>query len=92
VVFAISFGVAKSLNTGSVDILSVVLEPLLEVVFSLALGFIMGLLFTLCERVFFSEPSVWLYPLPSLWQPLPFPVSNLKSAAFTSASLLSLRA
>ncbi len=55
VVFAISFGVAKSLNTGSVDILSVVLEPLLEVVFSLALGFIMGLLFTLCERFFFSR-------------------------------------
>ncbi len=55
VVFAISFGVAKSISTGTVDILSIVLEPLLEVVLSLALGFVMGLLFTLCERFFHSR-------------------------------------
>ena len=55
VVFAISFGIAKSLNTGSVDVLSIVLEPVLEVVLSLVLGFIMGLLFTLCERFFHSR-------------------------------------
>jgi len=55
VVFAISFGIAKSLSAGSVDILSVILEPVLEVVLSLALGFVMGLLFTLCERYFHSR-------------------------------------
>lgn len=55
VVFAISFGIAKSLNTGSIDVLSVVLEPLLEVILSLVLGFVMGLLFTLCERYFHSR-------------------------------------
>ncbi len=55
VVFAISFGVAKSISTGSVDVLSVILEPLLEVVLSLGLGFIMGLLFTLCEKYFHSR-------------------------------------
>ena len=55
VVFAVSFGVAKSLNTGSVDVLSVILEPLLEVVLSLGLGFAMGLLFTLCEKYFHSR-------------------------------------
>lgn len=55
VVFAISFGVAKSLNTGAIDVLSIVLEPLLEVVLSLALGFVMGLIFTLCERYFHSR-------------------------------------
>ena len=55
VVFAISFGIAKSLNTGSVDILSVILEPLLEVVFSIILGTIMGLLFTFCEQFFHSR-------------------------------------
>ena len=55
VIFAISFGVAKSLNSGSVDILSVVLEPLLEVLLSLGLGFVMGLLFTLCEKYFHSR-------------------------------------
>ena len=55
VVFAISFGVAKSINTGAVDVVSIVLEPLLEIVLSLLLGFVMGLLFTLCERYFHSR-------------------------------------
>ena len=55
VVFAISFGVAKSLGSGVIDPLSIILEPILEVVLSLALGFITGLLFTFCERFFHSR-------------------------------------
>lgn len=55
VVFAISFGIAKSLGSGSVDLMSVILEPVLEVILSLGLGFIMGALFTLCERYFHSR-------------------------------------
>ena len=55
VVFAISFGVAKSLSIGAVDIPSVVVEPLVEVVLSLILGFVMGLAFTFCERFFHSR-------------------------------------
>lgn len=55
VIFAISFGVAKSLSLGNVDILSIVLEPLLEIILSLGLGFIMGILFTICERYFHSR-------------------------------------
>lgn len=54
-VFAVSFGIAKSLNTGTVDVLSVIVEPILEVVLSLALGFVMGLLFTFCEKFFHSR-------------------------------------
>ncbi|MBE6595226.1 MAG: cation:proton antiporter [Ruminococcaceae bacterium] len=55
VLFAISFGVAKALIAGRVDVLSVIVEPILEVVLSLLLGFVMGLLFTYCERFFFSR-------------------------------------
>ena len=55
VVFAISFGIAKSLSLGNVDILGVVLEPLLEVVLSLGLGLIMGILFSFTERFFHSR-------------------------------------
>lgn len=55
VVFAISFGISKSLSAGEVNVLSVVLEPILEVVFSIALGFVMGLLFTYCEKFFHSR-------------------------------------
>ena len=55
VVFAISFGVAKSIEAGVVDIVAVILEPVLEVILSLALGAAMGVLFTVCERFFHSR-------------------------------------
>ncbi len=55
VVFAISFGVAKSISTGQTDLLPIILEPLIEVTLSLLLGFIAGLLFTFCERFFHSR-------------------------------------
>ncbi len=54
-VFAVSFGIAKSMSLASVNVMSIILEPLLEVILSLGLGFIMGLLFTLCERFFHSR-------------------------------------
>ena len=54
-VFAISFGIAKALGEGNVDLKSVIVEPVLEVVLSLALGAVMGLLFTFFERFFHSN-------------------------------------
>ena len=53
--FATSFGVAKALMSGSVDLISVVLEPIIEVVLSLLLGFVMGLIFTYFEKFFHSR-------------------------------------
>ena len=55
VVFAISFGIAKSISLGNVDVLSIVLEPILEIILSLVLGFVMGMLFTVCEKYFHSR-------------------------------------
>ncbi|MBR5453229.1 MAG: cation:proton antiporter [Clostridia bacterium] len=55
VLFAISFGIAKALMSGAVDVLSVVLEPIIEVVLSIGLGAIMGYLFTFFERFFHSN-------------------------------------
>ena len=55
VVFAVSFGVARSLGQSDINPLSIILEPLAEVVLSLALGLIMGYLFTVCERFFHSR-------------------------------------
>ena len=55
VLFAISFGVAKAISAGSVDILSVIVEPIAEVAMSLLLGFVMGAIFTYCERFFHSR-------------------------------------
>ena len=55
VIFAICFGVARSMGSAGVSPLAIVLEPLLEIVLSLLLGFVMGLLFTLCEKYFHSR-------------------------------------
>ena len=55
VLFAVSFGIAKALISGHVDMISVILEPILEVVFSLLLGFVMGCLFTFFEKFFHSR-------------------------------------
>lgn len=55
VVFAVSFGVAGAIDTGTVDPVSMIVNPLLEVVLSIALGAAMGFLFNLCERAFHSR-------------------------------------
>ena len=55
VLFAISFGVAKALMSGQVDLLSVIVEPILEVVLSIGLGAAMGFFFTWAERFFHSR-------------------------------------
>ncbi len=55
VLFAVSFGISKALISGHVDVLSVIIEPISEVVLSLALGALMGQLFTWSERFFHSR-------------------------------------
>ena len=55
ILFAVSFGIAKALGTGNVDVISIIVNPLLEIVLSLALGAIMGWLFSFCERFFHSR-------------------------------------
>jgi Kef-type K+ transport system membrane component KefB len=55
VLFSVSFGIAKSISAGEVNILSVILEPILEVVLSLGLGAVLGYLFTLMEKFYHSR-------------------------------------
>ena len=55
VLFAISFGVANALGAGAVSVVSVLVEPMLEVILSLALGATMGFAFQFCERFFHSR-------------------------------------
>ncbi len=54
VIFSVSFGIARAMNSGSVSVISVIVNPLLEVILSLSLGFVMGALFTACEKIFHS--------------------------------------
>ncbi len=53
--FAMSFGVAKALMAGTISIVSILVEPLLEIILSLGLGALTGGLFSLCERFFHSR-------------------------------------
>ncbi len=55
VAFAVSFGVARALQSGKVDFISMLVEPLIEVVGSLILGALMGALFTWVESFFKSN-------------------------------------
>lgn len=55
VLFALSFGVANALSSGGFNVISVIAEPLLEVVLSLALGAVMGFLLHFIERFFHSR-------------------------------------
>ncbi len=55
VIFAISFGISKALISGRADVLSIVVEPLLEVILSLGLGALMGFLYTFSEKFFHSR-------------------------------------
>ncbi len=55
VLFSVSFGIAKTMMAGEANIASIILEPTIEVILSLALGAGMGYLFTFCERFFHSR-------------------------------------
>ena len=54
-IFAVSFGAAKTIASGSFDVLSITLNPLIEIVGSLLLGCLMGWLFSQCEKLFHSR-------------------------------------
>ena len=55
VVFAISFGIARAIENGHFDLISIIVEPLLEIVLSLVLGALAGALLTFIERFFHSN-------------------------------------
>ena len=57
IVFAVSIGVAQAMNGGALNVVSVVVNPLLEIICSLILGAIMGGLLTLLEKLFFSNSN-----------------------------------
>lgn len=55
VCFAVSFGIARALQSGEVDIISIIINPVVEIVASLILGTVMGIIFNLTEKLFASN-------------------------------------
>ncbi len=57
IVFAVSFGIARSLMEGAVDMVSILVNPLVEIACSLGLGAIMGWVLTQLEKMFNSNTN-----------------------------------
>ena len=57
VVFAVSFGIAKTMISGRLDMISIIVNPIVEIVCSLVLGAIMGWILTQLERMFNSNTN-----------------------------------
>ena len=55
VVFAVSFGIARALQSGHADLVSLLVNPVIEIVLSLILGAVGGALLTFFERFFKSR-------------------------------------
>ena len=53
--FSASFGIASALESGAVNVLGVVVEPIFEIVLSLGLGAVMGWLLDAVEHLFHSR-------------------------------------
>ena len=57
IVFAVSFGIAKTLTVGETDMFSIIVNPIVEIVCSLTLGAVMGWILTELERLFNSNTN-----------------------------------
>ena len=55
VLFSVSFGIATALSNGEVSVLSIVAEPIIEIILSLGLGAAMGWLLNWVEQFFHSR-------------------------------------
>lgn len=57
IVFAVSFGIAKTLISGTVDFVSIFINPIIEILCSLLLGAFMGWVLTQLEKLFNSNTN-----------------------------------
>ena len=57
VIFAVSIGISQAMVGGTLNMVSVLINPLLEITCSLILGALMGGLLTLLEKLFFSNSN-----------------------------------
>ena len=57
IVFAVSFGIAKTMLSGNLDLISIIINPIIEILCSLTLGAIMGWILTQLEKMFNSNTN-----------------------------------
>ncbi len=57
IVFAVSYGIAKAIDISVLDVYTVIVNPLIEIVGSLALGALAGVILTQIEKIFHSNTN-----------------------------------
>ena len=57
VVFSVSFGIAQAMRGGNLDAISIAVNPMLEIVCSLILGAVLGLVLAKIEKLFYSNTN-----------------------------------
>ena len=57
VIFAVSMGIAQAMTGGEINLVSIVINPIIEIICSVILGSIMGYILTLLEKLFFSNSN-----------------------------------
>ncbi len=57
IVFAVSFGISKTMLSGNLDLFSIIVNPVVEIICSLTLGAIMGWVLTQLEKMFNSNTN-----------------------------------
>ncbi len=57
IIFAVSFGIAKTLVSGQIDMISIIVNPIVEILVSLLLGAVMGVILTHLEKLFNSNTN-----------------------------------
>ena len=57
IIFAVSIGVAQAMIGGAVNFVSIIINPLVEIISSLILGALMGYILTQLEKLFFSNSN-----------------------------------
>ncbi|MBQ9388632.1 MAG: cation:proton antiporter [Synergistaceae bacterium] len=57
VIFAVSMGIAQAMTGGAINLVSIVINPIVEITCSLILGALMGYILTMLEKLFFSNSN-----------------------------------
>ena len=57
IIFSVSFGIAMAMKGGVLDVFSIVVNPALEIIFSLLLGGVLGYIMTQLEKLFYSNTN-----------------------------------
>ncbi|MBR0149947.1 MAG: cation:proton antiporter [Synergistaceae bacterium] len=57
VIFAVSMGISQAMIGGAINLVSIVINPIIEITCSVILGALMGYVLTMLEKIFFSNSN-----------------------------------